>query len=221
MPCQDQLSSAEQTKFTNAGITTYSTPKSGGGCNYDETFLAATGANAIPTSLLDPNAQALLTQGKIFPAPTTGTTATTSYFKGGANSPTYLTEQIARVDHKFGDKFAVFGHWVSEQVSQSYGTTMWSGDNVPTIGNTFGNPSYSAVIHTTYTINPNLLNEAAFNYDGNRIHILPQAGFGASLTLPTGFTANRIFGGPNTLIPSITLGNTGTQYTANWTPMEQ
>jgi hypothetical protein len=37
---------------------------------------------------------------------------------------------------------------------------MWSGDNVPTIGNTFGNPSYSAVVHTTYVISPTLLNEA-------------------------------------------------------------
>jgi hypothetical protein len=212
------LSPAEVTAFQNAGITTFSTLNDSGSCSYNETFLAATGSNAIPTALLDPNAQALLTTGKIFPANTTGSTASTAYFKGGANSPTFVTEEIARVDHKFGDKFSVFGHWVSEQVSQDYGTTMWSGDNVPTIGNTFGNPSYSAVIHTTYTINPNVLNEAAFNYDGNRIHILPKANFGASLTLPSGFTANRIFSGPNTLIPTIDLANTGTQYTANWTP---
>ena len=55
------------------------------------------------------------------------------------------------------DKFSVFGHFVAEQISQTYGTSMWSGDNVPTVGNTFGNPSYSGVIHATYVINPTLL----------------------------------------------------------------
>ncbi len=215
VPCASQLSAAEQTDFKNAGITTFSTTKSSGACNYDETFLAATGANAIPTALLDPNAQALLTAGKIFPAATSG-----SNFKGGANSPTYVTEEIARVDHKFNDKFSIFGHWVSEQVAQSFGTTMWSSDNVPTIGNTFGNPSYSGVLHATYTINPNLLNETAFNYDGNRIHILPAAAFGAPLALPSSYTSNRIFPGPDpdNLMPGIDLANTGTYYTANWTP---
>jgi hypothetical protein len=221
VPCANQLSAAEQTAFANAGVTTFSTPNGAGACAIptkgqsvsDPVFQPWPNGGVIPGALIDPNATALLTSGKIFPAPTSG-----NYFNGGSNSPTYVTEEIARVDHKFGDKFSVFGHWVSEQVSQDYGTTMWSGDNVPTIGNTFGNPSYSAVIHTTYTINPNLLNEAAFNYDGNRIHILPKAAFGASLALPSGFTANRIFGGPNTLMPSITLANLGTQYTANWTP---
>jgi len=39
--------------------------------------------------------------------------------------------------------------------------------------NTFGNPSYSGVIHTVYTISPTILNEVSFNYNGNRINILP------------------------------------------------
>jgi hypothetical protein len=207
------LSSAEQAAFQNAGVTNFSTTTTSSSgvttCNYDQTFAG----NQIPTALINPNATALLTQGKIFPAATSG-----DYFKGGANSPTFVTEEIGRVDHKFGDKFSVFGHWVSEQVSQGYGTTMWSGDNVPTIGNTFGNPSYSAVVHATYTINPNLLNEIAFNYDGNRIHILPKAAFGATLDYPSSYTDSRVFSGPNTLMPTIDLANTGTQYSANWTP---
>jgi Carboxypeptidase regulatory-like domain len=175
--------------------------------------------NTIPTCMLDPNAQALLSAG-IFPAPTTVTSSNskgTGQFIGGNNSPTYVREEIARIDHQFTDKFSVFGHWVSEQVSQTYGTTQWSGDNVPTISDVFGNPSYSAVIHTTYVVSPTLLNEAAFNYNGNRIHIIPQGLFSA----PSGFTFNRLFTGPNVdnRIPSINLnGSTGTDYTANWTP---
>jgi len=166
--------------------------------------------------MISPNATALLTAGGpyggIFPQPNNG-----AFFQGGNNSPTSLREEIARVGHQFSSKFSVFGHWISEQISQTYGTTQWSGDNVPSIANTFGNPSYSAVIHTTYVISPTLLNEASFNYNGNRIHIIPNN----LVSAPAGFTFNRLFTGPNvdTRIPSIDLGGvTGTDYTANWTP---
>jgi hypothetical protein len=175
--------------------------------------------NTIPACLLDPNAQALLTAG-IFPGETTVTSTNakgTGQFQGGNNSPTYVREEIARIDHQFSDKFSVFGHWVSEQISQTYGTTQWSGDNVPTISDVFGNPSYSAVVHTTYVISPTLLNEASFNYNGNRISIIPQG----IVTAPSAFTFNRLFTGPNanTRIPAINLnGGTGADYTANWTP---
>jgi hypothetical protein len=173
-------------------------------------------SNTIPACMISPNAAALLTAGGpyggIFPTPTNG-----AFFQGGNNSPTSLREEIARVDHTFTPKFSVFGHWISEQISQTYGTTQWSGDNLPSIANTFGNPSYSAVIHTTYVISPTLLNEASFNYNGNRIHILPIN----LVSAPSGFTFNRLFTGPNvdTRIPSIDLsGVTGADYTANWTP---
>ena len=65
---------------------------------------------------------------------------------------------------------------------------MWSGDNVSTVSNTFGNPSYSGVVHTTYMISPTLLNEAAFNYNGNRITI-----FHRTCSRRPDFTFNRLF----------------------------
>jgi hypothetical protein len=166
--------------------------------------------NTIPADLLDPNAQALLAAG-IFPAPTSG-----AQFIGGNNVPTNVREEVARVDHQFSDKFSIFGHWVSEQISQNFGTAMWSGDNVPTAHNTFGNPSYSGVIHTTYAISPRLLNEVAFNYNANRIAIIPEG----VIDRPSGMTTPRLFTGPNNLnrIPEIKLGgSTGADYTtASW-----
>ena len=98
----------------------------------------------------------------------------------------------------------MFGHFIAEQVSQGFAISQWSGANVPTVGDTFGNPSYSAVVHTTYAINPNLLNEVAFNYNGNRINIVPFAGAGlGSLAIPAGYDATntRFFSGPNNLRP--------------------
>src|SRR6267154_400475 len=168
--------------------------------------------NTIPTCMLDPNATALANAG-IFPAPTSG-----GKFFGAVSTPTNLKEEVVRIDHNFTSKFSVFGHFIAEQVSQGYAISQWSGANVPTVGDTFGNPSYSAVIHTTYTVSPTLLNEVAFNYNGNRINIIPQPGAGlASLALPSGYDATntRLFTGPHNLnrIPNIDLGgSTGTQF---------
>jgi len=166
--------------------------------------------NTIPACMVDSNASALLAAG-IFPKPTSGFS-----FIGGANQPTFGKEEIVRIDHRFNDKFSVFGHLILDQATQTFGTTMWSGDNMPSIGNTFGNPSYHYVVHTTYAIRPNLLNEVAFNSNGNRIHILPQGVITAS-----GFASNRIFGGTNALnrAPSINLSKQmGDNYTTNWVP---
>jgi hypothetical protein len=174
--------------------------------------------NTIPACMINPNASALLTAGGsyggIFPAATNNATGS---FVGGNNVPTNLKEEIARIDHTFNSKFSIFGHWISEQISQGYGTSQWSGDNVPSVGDTFGNPSYSAVVHATYVVSPTLLNEVAFNYNGNRINISPNG----LVSAPSGFTFNRLFGGPNVdnRIPSVNLaGSTGSNYTVNWMP---
>jgi len=68
-------------------------------------------------------------------------------------------------------------------------------------------------------IHPNLLNEASFNYNGNRINISPKGVF----TAPSDFTFNRIFAANSTnalnRIPEIHLnGSTGTDYTISWEP---
>ncbi len=171
--------------------------------------------NTIPSCMIDPNSTALLQAG-IFPANNSVNGKGQPTFLGGNNVPTHVREEIVRIDHNFSSKFSVFGHFLDEQIAQNFGTAMWSGDNVPTAANTFGNPSYSGVIHTTYVISPTLLNEVAFNYNGNRIAILPTG----NITRPSGFTSNRIFSGPNNdnRIPEINLsGYNGTDYTtASW-----
>ncbi|MGC2889457.1 MAG: carboxypeptidase regulatory-like domain-containing protein [Candidatus Acidiferrum sp.] len=164
----------------------------------------------VPACMINPNAAALL-NAHIFPAANgTDVTGKIPQFQGGANSATPLKEEIVRIDHNFSDRFSVFGHFIAEQVSQGFAISQWSGDNVPTVGDTFGNPSRSGVIHTTYMIRPTLINEVAFNYNGNVINIVPYAASGlASLALPTGYdgTNSRLFTGPNNLnrIPNIDI----------------
>src|ERR1035441_3945563 len=88
-------------------------------------------------------------------------------------------------------------------------TTSWSAPSP--------DPSYSGVVHAIYTVSPTVLNEVAFNYNGNRIAILPQG----VVAQPAGLSIPRLFTGPNVdnRIPSIALaGATGTNYTTNWMP---
>ena len=121
----------------------------------------------FPVSLLDPNAQALLQAGSFLRRITEFSSS------AGTKLPTKVREEIVRIDHRSAINSTIFGHWVDEQISQAYGNAQWSDDNVPTVGDVFGNPSYSGVIHATYSISPTLLNETAFNYNGNRINITP------------------------------------------------
>src|SRR6185503_17400020 len=178
--------------------------------------------NVIPSCMISPNATALLSAG-LFPQSNAVDANGKPTFIGGNNSPTNLTEEVTRIDHNFSSKVSAFGHFVSEQVSQGFGVSQWSGANIPTVGDTFGNPSYSGVVHVTYAISPTLLNETAFNYNGNRINIVPFAGSGLkSLSLPGSYDAStsRLFSGPNNLsrIPNIDLnGSNGTHFEiANW-----
>ena len=170
--------------------------------------------NVIPSCMINPNSTALLGTG-FLPKPNGAFDPTTGAapFVGGANSATNLKEEMVRIDHTFSAKFSVFGHFIAEQISQGYNTAQWSGDNLPTVGDTFNNPAYSYAIHATHTISPSLLNEIAFNYNGNRINIIPYPATGmTSLSLPTcsapcDFTNARFFTGPNPMnrIPNITL----------------
>jgi Carboxypeptidase regulatory-like domain len=213
-PAACQVSSAIQAQFAAAGQAL-------SGCTNgapDPALQLPFNNNKIPTSLLDANAQALLTAGGkyggIFPAPNNGNS-----FIGGNNLPTKVREEIARVDQNVSDRFMIFGHFVAEQVSQTYGTSIFSPDNVPSIGSTFGNPSYAAVIHATYVKSPTLTNEVSFNYNGNRVTILPVG----LVSAPSAFTFNRFFDGPNNedRVPSVLLrGSTGSRYSSGVTPWD-
>lgn len=209
VPCTtggNGLSTAEVANFQAHGVSNFSTcdPVTG-----KLTTAVPFAGNQIPTALLNPNAVALLAAG-VFPAPSTGNT-----FIGGPNAPTNVREETVRVDHKFNDKFSIFGHWMSENDLVTDVPTRWSGDNLPTASDTFGNPSYSGVVHLTHTISPTLLNEVAFNMDGNKINMLP-AGISALSDVPA-FSTNRFFTGPNTILPNVS-GVSGSNFSNNWNP---
>jgi len=161
--------------------------------------------NTIPTSMLDPNAQVLLKTG-LFPTPNSGQS-----FIGGNKQPTNVRDEVARVDHMFSEKFWIFGHFIAEQIDQTYGTGLWGGNNLPTASADFNNPSYHGVLHATWMISPTLLDEMAFNYNGNRITIAPTG----LIARPSDLDIPRVFSNTNNLdrLPGIALqGATGADF---------
>ncbi len=212
-PYACQVSPSVQQAFATAGQTLSGCTGGSPDPTKAQPFVYNGQQNVINPALINPNAAALLKAG-IYPAPTSG-----DFFHGGQNAPTNVREEIVRIDHTFNSHYQIFGHFIDEsQLLQTDVPARWAFVNLPTSSDTFGNPSYQAVVHLAQTLRPNLLNEIAFNYGGNRINISPLGVYAIS---GTGFQDNRLFSGPNTILPQIfLLGKTGAVYNQNWSPWD-
>jgi hypothetical protein len=77
------------------------------------------------------------------------------------------------------------------------------------VGTNLTNPAYHAVIHATYSITPTVLNEIAYNQNGNTINIVPNGTYAR----PSGFNVPELFAGNNLdRIPGVSLGQIGATY---------
>lgn len=183
------------------------------GLTAGQPFHSAGGSYTIPANLLDPNAVLFMGTGAL-PKPNT---ANGTQFIASPKQPTYVREDVVRIDHHFNDKYSLMGHWIHDSMEQTIFPSMWSGDNYVTVGSVFNNPTWGAVVRLTQTISPSLLNETSFNVNGNTIDITPTGIY----SQPTGWTAQGIFSGNNALnrMPSITFtGAPNTQWNVNYWP---
>jgi hypothetical protein len=163
--------------------------------------------NLVPADLLDAAALAFNAVGAIPKANVAGDLVSVS-----SKQPTNVTEEIVRIDHNINDKWQIFGHYIHDAVSQTYATSIWSGDSYPTVGSSFSNPGNSAVIKLTGAITPHVLLEAAINWDGNTINIMPS---GPAWQKPSGWGAQSFFPSANdrlNRLPSVNLTSWGTQF---------
>jgi len=163
--------------------------------------------NKIPASLIDPNAALFLASGAL-PLPN----GTSNVYSGSKGAPTVVPETVLRFDHYFSDKLSIMGHFIHDNTDQQLATSLWSSDTYPTIGTNFKNPSWGAVVHMTEIISPTLLNEVAFNLNGNWINLTPLGIY----QKPAGWTATQLFD-HNALnrLPTVSLGGT---YGVNYDP---
>jgi hypothetical protein len=170
--------------------------------------------DTIPLNLIDANAQAYLNAGYFLP-PNDG-----AYYYSTANQSTDFREEIVRVDHQFNEKNSIFGSWLYDSLSQASPTVAWTGNTYPTIGALENVPSWAAVLHYTAAIRPNLLNELAYNENGNDITL---ANSGPLVKAPSGWAPTALFPGANVndKIPGISIGGGGgpigvSMDSANW-----
>jgi hypothetical protein len=170
--------------------------------------------NIIPVNLIDPNAVLELNAGT-FPKPNFGT----SQFVSSIPQPTNVREDVVRIDHAINSKLQLMGHLLHEPVTLNVFPPLWSDSNYPTVGTAMANPAWSSVIKLTQTISPNLLNETAYLYSGNKITLTPITGPGGTFVQPSGWTATSFFPIANnqgSRLPEIDL--VGKPLQTNWSP---
>jgi hypothetical protein len=163
--------------------------------------------NIIPKQLIDSNAVLELNAGT-FPHPNLGT----NQYISSIPQPTDVREDVVRIDHAINSKLQLMGHYLHDAVTQTYYPPLWGDSTYPTVGTAMLNPSWSATIKLTQTLSPNLLNETAFLYSGNTIHLSP-VGISAQ---PTGWTATSFFplsDNVGSRMPEVQLG---APYSTTW-----
>ncbi|MFP5204256.1 MAG: carboxypeptidase regulatory-like domain-containing protein [Acidobacteriota bacterium] len=169
------------------------------------------GQYVIPANLMDQNMVTEVNAGT-FPHPNLNG----DQFIVSIPQPTYVREDVVRIDHTINSKMQLMGHYVHDAVTPTFFPPLWT-TSYPTVGTTMNNPSYSAVIKLTQTYSPNLLNETEFNYDGNKIFLTPIAGPGSSIALPTSWSATSFFPTNQNAghdMPAISLS--GAPFGASW-----
>jgi hypothetical protein len=177
----------------------------------------AAGQAVIPANLLDPNAVLFMGTG-VIPHQTNGS-QTNPQVIGAPKQPTFVREDVVRIDHDFTSKYHLMGHWIHDQMQQTIIPSEWSGSSYDTVGTVFANPSWATVIKLTQTLSPSLLNETSLNVNGNTISWSPTGIY----QQPSGWSAQSFtgFNGNETLkeLPQVGFsGSLGTTWTQNYDP---
>ncbi len=172
--------------------------------------------NVIPANLIDQNAVLEVNAGT-FPKPNYNNG--TQYI-ASIPAPTNVREDIVRIDHAINSKFQLMGHYLHDSMAKGFYPPLWGDSSYPTVGTAMTNPSYSSVIRLTQTYSPNLLNETAFLYSGNKITLTPTNGPGGGTFIqPSGWNASSFFPTANNLmarLPEIQLQ--GSPLNVTWSP---
>lgn len=181
VPNVDATSWYATNTLAGLGLTPGAAPGTPGGFAQD-----TSGHAIIPHQLFDNNGVLYLQSGVIPKPNQSGEDVIIS----NVVNPIDVRDDIVRIDHKFNDKWTILGHYMHDYVSQGYAQPElgWNWSSYNTVTSTLLNPSNSAAIKMSGTINPNLLVEASINYDGNTIDITNSA----NSYLPSGWTKSPV-----------------------------
>jgi hypothetical protein len=136
-------------------------------------------------------------------------TATTNNLSISPSNPLNFREDFVRVDYDINSRNRIFGRWINDRNSliDPYGTFS-SGGTLPTVPTTRNRPGVSVLASETFTITPNIINQATANYSTVSQHIPP---YGVNYLRSTyGFQYAKLFptaGEYPTGIPSVSITN--------------
>ncbi len=173
-----------------------------GGCPVDSVPV-----NQIPANLINANSAAYIKDiyGKLTLNPNNTVAATTAGFFSQRNL--YNSDQyIARLDHTFNDKFAIWGKFEIDQIPTTEPGGLFTGSAIPggAITNT-NSPGRSLVLHAINTIHPTLLNEFGFNFSQSKIIATP-IGLTSRTNSPD-INPAEPFANTQGVIPSVNIAN--------------
>ena len=139
---------------------------------------------------IQPNAMALL--NGLVPLPNNGIL----YYTAAPSLPTEFREDMVRIDANITSKVSLFFRYTQDAFQANFIPTLWSAANFGTVQSRWTSPAKSSVIHLTYAIRPNLLNEfiASFSADVNTVN--NYTGFDSpagSIDKPSGYSTQTIF----------------------------
>ena len=156
--------------------------------------------DTIPANLIDANAAAYIKAGVVLPPNSTDG----KHYFSSANTNTFYREEIARMDEQFNEKLHLMGHFIWDSSTQQAARVAWTGNTYPTIGSLETVPSWTGVIRLSYSIRPNLLNEIAYDENGNNITI----GNSGITKAPSGWAPTPLFSDVNVTgkLPRVNVG---------------
>jgi hypothetical protein len=129
----------------------------------------------IPTSQINPIAAEYIKDiyGKIPLSAVNSVSGTSSEFFPQRNLYN-STQEIARIDHTFNDRFSVWGKFENDSIPTTEPGGLFTGAAIPNLATTNTNsPGRAWVVHALNTIRPNLLNDVSFNFTQSAIHSTP------------------------------------------------
>ncbi len=93
-------------------------------------------------------------------------------------------QEIARVDHTFNERFSIWGKFENDSIPTTEPGGLFTASAIPNGATTNTNsPGQTLAVHAIYSIRPNLLNDASFNYSHSAINSTP-AGLTAKANSP-------------------------------------
>jgi hypothetical protein len=140
----------------------------------------ATPVTSIPQSMWNPNAAAYIKDiYSKMPLLTGSTTAATTAGFFPQRTLLNFREEIIKIDHRFSDKFAVFGKFSNDSIPTTEPGGLFSCSTMPNGCTTKTNsPGRSYVFNADSVIRPTLVNKVGFNYS-----------YSAIVSTPIGLTA--------------------------------